>query len=101
MGSQGSRAYWRDHANELAEQFSAVFESDGGVFDTMGIGFSGSLAAHAILRRTAELLASINGATVQAGGGGADISTAMQAGVPGGTIVTEANRQFISPPRMP
>ena len=29
-------------------QFSAVFESDGGVFDTTGIGLSAPLAAHAI-----------------------------------------------------
>ena len=42
MGSQGSRQYWADHRSEL-DRFSAVFESDGGVFETSGIGLSASL----------------------------------------------------------
>ena len=96
MGSQGSRRYWSDHAGDLSD-FSAVFESDGGVFDTTGIGFSASLEAHAIVRRIGTLLAGIDGASVGPRGGGADISGAMRAGVPGGTIQTEANSVFTNP----
>jgi carboxypeptidase Q len=96
MGSQGSRRYWSDHAGDLSD-FSAVFESDGGVFDTKGIGLSASLAAHAIVRRVAEMLTGIDGSAVGARGGGADISGAMSAGVPGGTIQTKANNVFQSP----
>ena len=59
MGSQGSRRYWSDHAGDLSD-FSAVFESDGGVFDTTGIGFSGSEEAHTILRRISVMLTDVS-----------------------------------------
>ena len=96
MGSQGSRRYWSDHAGDLSD-FSAVFESDGGVFDTTGIGLSASLEAHAIVQRIAPMLAAVGGSAVSSRGGGADISGAMMAGVPGGTIQSPENDVYTNP----
>jgi carboxypeptidase Q len=92
-GIGGGRAYRERHAAQLERHVLAI-ESDGGVFEPVGFGFSGSDSARALLRQVVRLLAPIGADSLLAGGGGADIGPIMQAGVPGMSHVVDGTRYF-------
>ena len=60
-----------------------MMESDGGVFDPAGFGFSGSDGARRTVTAIADLLAPLGANRIEAAGGGADIGPSVQAaGIP-------------------
>jgi carboxypeptidase Q len=78
-GLRGALAYRDAHMAELANHV-LLLESDGGVFDPAGFGFSGPDTARPIVTAIAGLLRSIGADAVMATGGGADIEPASRAG---------------------
>jgi carboxypeptidase Q len=78
-GLRGGNAYRDQHAAELKNHV-ALLESDGGVFDPDGFGFTGPDDARAAVSAIAGLLKGLGASTVAASGGGADIGPAAEAG---------------------
>jgi carboxypeptidase Q len=78
-GLRGGNAYRDQHAAELKNHV-ALLESDGGVFDPDGFGFTGPDDARATVSAIAGLLKGLGASTVAASGGGADIGPAAEAG---------------------
>ena len=78
-GLRGGNGYRDAHAAELANHV-LMLESDGGVFDPAGFGFTGSDAARATVTTIASLLAPLGANRIGASGGGADIGPAAAAG---------------------
>jgi len=74
--------------------------SDGGVFQPIGFGFSGSDSARALLRQIVGLLKPVGADSLLVGGGGADIGPIMQKtaagepGVPGISHLVDGSRDF-------
>ncbi|MBL8141443.1 MAG: M20/M25/M40 family metallo-hydrolase [Acidobacteria bacterium] len=77
-GLRGGTAYRDQHAADLAKHV-AMLESDAGVFRPLGVGFSGSDQARAIIRQIATLLTGIDAHRVGPNGGGADIGPSVRA----------------------
>ena len=71
-----------------------AIESDAGVFQPTGFGFSGSDEAFEIVRQVGSLLHRIGAGTIRRGGGGADIGPLMREGVPGAGLQVEGTRYF-------
>ncbi|MEE9162194.1 MAG: M28 family metallopeptidase [Candidatus Neomarinimicrobiota bacterium] len=92
-GLRGGRAYRDANADHLEDHVLAM-ESDAGVFRPSGFGFSGSAAALDVVREIATLLEPIKADSISEGGGGADISPLMEAGVPGMGLAVEHSRYF-------
>lgn len=81
-GLRGGNGYRDQHKDELANHV-LLLESDGGVFDPAGFGFSGPDPARATVTAIASLLSGLGAGTVAAAGGGADIGpSAAAAGIP-------------------
>jgi carboxypeptidase Q len=87
-GDRGGEGYRDQHKAELANHV-LMMESDGGVFDPAGFGFTfdpaktgkpGSDAAQRTVEAIASLLASIGANRIAGGGGGTDIEPASTAG---------------------
>jgi len=77
-GLRGGNGYRDAHASELANHV-LLLESDGGVFDPAGFGFTGPETARPAIRAIAGLLKSIGADPVLASGGGADIGPSARA----------------------
>lgn len=92
-GLRGARAYRDTHLDEIADHVMAM-ESDAGVFDPMGFGFSGSDEAYRIVREIGTLLERIGSGAISAGGGGADIGPLIELGVPGMGLQVAGSRYF-------
>ena len=78
-GMRGGNAYRDQHMDELKNHV-LLMESDGGVFDPAGFGFTGPDAARAQVTAIAGLLKSLGADTIAASGGGADIGPSGTAG---------------------
>jgi carboxypeptidase Q len=78
-GDRGGEGYRDQHQAELANHV-VMLESDGGIFDPAGFGFTGPDSARATVTSIAGLLSSIGADKVTAGGGGTDIEPAATAG---------------------
>ncbi len=78
-GMRGGNAYRDMHRDELKDHV-LLMESDGGVFDPAGFGFTGPDAARAQVTAIASLLTSLGADSIAASGGGADIGPAGTAG---------------------
>jgi len=78
-GLRGGNGYRDAHAAELARHV-LLLESDGGVFDPSGFGFTGPDAARATVTTIASLLAPLGANRIGASGGGADIGPSATAG---------------------
>ena len=92
-GLAGARAYAAGHADELARHVLAL-ESDRGGFAPRGFDTDAERAGFERLAAMAALLEPIGAARVEAGGGGADISTLAPSGVPLVGLVPDAARYF-------
>lgn len=92
-GLRGGNAYRDQHVQELDRHVLAI-ESDGGVFQPAGFGFTGSDEAFEILRQVGSLLNRIDAGTITRGGGGADIGPIMREGVPGAGLQVDGSRYF-------
>jgi carboxypeptidase Q len=78
-GMRGGNAYRDQHMAELKDHV-LLMESDGGVFDPAGFGFTGPDAARAQVTAIGSLLKSLGADSIAASGGGADIGPAGTAG---------------------
>jgi carboxypeptidase Q len=93
-GLGGATAYATKYAAQAASHVFAL-ESDSGVFEPAGVGFSGSAKARGIVREIGSLLMPLGLADIVAGGGGADIGPIAQAGnVPMGAYLGNPGRYF-------
>ena len=92
-GLRGGNAYRDAHRDELDDHVLAM-ESDAGVFEPRGFGFSGSDEAYEIISNIGRLLHRIEAGTITEGGGGADIGPIMQLGVPGMGLTVDGSRYF-------
>jgi carboxypeptidase Q len=78
-GLRGGNAYRDAHQAELSKHIM-MMESDGGVFDPDGFGFSGPDDARAVVTAIGSLLKTLGASAIAAAGGGADIGPAAEAG---------------------
>jgi carboxypeptidase Q len=78
-GLRGGNAYRDAHQAELANHV-LLMESDGGVFDPAGFGFTGPDSARQTVTTIASLVASLGAGTILPSGGGADIEPSGRAG---------------------
>ncbi|XDV39834.1 hypothetical protein PO909_009017 [Leuciscus waleckii] len=74
--------------------FDLVMESDLGTFSPLGLQFTGSDKARAIMKEVMKLLAAINVTSLEEHGEGTDIDMWMKAGVPGASLHTADQRYF-------
>jgi len=94
FGLIGVQQYVNQHRNEL-DQFNAVFESDIGTFDPLGLDFSGSAKAGCIVQEVLKLLEPINATMFRAlPEVGSDIGFFIQKGVPGLSLNNKNSQYF-------
>ena len=93
-GLRARQRYAERHASTASDHVFAL-ESDLGVFAPAALGFSGSMAARAMIGQIGSLLEPLNFPEITAGGG-ADIGPIAQAGrVPTMAYVGDAARYFV------
>ena len=95
-GLRGANEYlrWVKEDEKSLNNHILAMESDAGVFDPIGFGFSGSDDAYKILSSIGELLKSADSGEVRKGGGGADIGPLMRNGVPGMGLNVDGSKYF-------
>lgn len=95
-GLRGALEYhrWVKEEERSLKDHVLAMESDAGVFDPIGFGFSGSEEAFRILSQVGTLLEPIESGKVTKGGGGADIGPLMRDGVPGMGLNVDGSRYF-------
>jgi carboxypeptidase Q len=90
-GLRGGNGYRDQHKAELKDHVM-MLESDGGVFDPAGFGFTGPDGARRTVTAIASLLASLGANKIEAGGGGADIGPSVTAaGIPSMSHLVSGN----------
>ena len=92
-GLRGANAY-RDRYRDHLDDHILAIESDSGVFDPLGFGFTGSDSALAVVREVGSLLDRVGAGEITRGGGGADIGPIMREGVPGMGLRVDGERYF-------
>jgi len=94
-GLRGATSY-RDMVmeNGTIDNHILAMESDAGVFEPQGFGFSGSDEAYALVKEIGKLLEPVGSDNITRGGGGADIGPIMREGVPGMGLVVDGSRYF-------
>ncbi len=92
-GLRGGRAYRDAHSDDLDDHVLAI-ETDSGVFDPIGFGFTGSDAAFDLVSAVGSLLERIEAGAIIRGGGGADIGPIMERGVPGMGLNVDGEKYF-------
>ncbi|HCT51610.1 MAG TPA: carboxypeptidase [Balneola sp.] len=95
-GLLGANEYlrWVQEDEKSLDNHILAMESDAGVFDPIGFGFSGSDDAYKILSEIGELLKPADSGEVRKGGGGADIGPLMRNGVPGMGLNVDGSKYF-------
>ena len=99
-GLRGATVY-RDSLGADLSNVQLAVESDSGVFEPTGFGYSGAPGGLELLKARVDplilpLLAEVEGLGrgITAGGGGADIGPMMRDGVPGMSVQTDNRRYF-------
>ncbi len=95
-GSKGGLEYhrWVKENEKSLDNHVLAIESDGGVFDPIGFGFTGSDKAYDMLTEIGSILEPIESGEVRKGGGGADIGPLMKDGVPGMGLIVDGEKYF-------
>ena len=95
-GLRGANHYaeWAEKVEKSIQNHLLAMESDAGVFDPIGFGFSGNDRAYDQLSEIAQQLVEIDAAELRKGGGGADIGPLMNKGVPGMGLNVDAEKYF-------
>jgi len=93
-GLIGVQEYVKQHEKDL-DNFKAVFESDIGTFQPLGLDFAGSFEAGCIVQEVLKLLAPINATMFRAQSDvGSDIGYFIEKGVPGFSLNTKNSQYF-------
>ena len=92
-GGKGSKAYRDTHRDELDKHMVAI-ESDGGVFQPIGFGFTGSQGGREIIEAISELLVSIKANKITTGGRAADVAPLNDEGVPVMSLKVDGTKYF-------
>ncbi|KAF7708631.1 carboxypeptidase Q-like isoform X2 [Silurus meridionalis] len=92
-GGVGALQYYNQHKTNISN-IDLVMESDMGTFAPVGLQFTGSDKARAIMKEVMKLLAPINVTSLEKHGEGTDINMWMQAGVPGASLHTADSKYF-------
>ncbi len=92
-GLAGANAYRDRYRADVAQHVLAI-ESDAGVFQPEGFGFTGSDAAFEIVQEIGKLLDTIGAGEITRGGGGADIGPLIKEGVPGMGLRVQGDLYF-------
>jgi carboxypeptidase Q len=92
-GLRGALAYRDAHLDEVRNHVLAI-ESDAGVFEPIGFGYSGSERGFGMVEEIGMLLEPIGAGRITRGGGGADIGPLMRLGVPGMGLQVQGSRYF-------
>ncbi len=95
-GLRGAEEYlrWVQEDEKSLEKHVLAMESDSGVFDPIGFGFSGSDAAYDVLVEIGKMLEKADSGKMRKGGGGADIGPLMRNGVPGMGLNVDGEKYF-------
>ncbi len=94
-GTRGGIAYRDAYRSEL-ENHILMLESDSGLFDASGFGFSGSPTARATVQQIASLLHGIKMHDVGPTGGGADIGPSVtEGGIPAMSLSADPEQYFL------
>ncbi|KAL4616910.1 carboxypeptidase Q isoform X2 [Arapaima gigas] len=93
QGGVGAAQYYQLHKVNISN-FDLVMESDMGTFRPLGIQFSGTQQARAIMREVMKLLQPINTTALEEHSEGTDINPWMEAGVPGASLHTKDRKYF-------
>lgn len=93
QGGVGASQYYQLHKVNISN-FSSVMESDSGTFTPLGIRFTGSDKARAIMKAVMQLLKPINVSSVEPYSEGTDINYWIQAGVPGISLNDDISKYF-------
>ncbi len=95
-GGAGGKAY-REWIGDALKNHVAAIEMDGGAEKPVGFGISAGANTQAMLSKLKDvgaLLNRVGASSIQPGGGGADISPLMRAGVPGLALRTVGTHYF-------
>jgi len=92
-GGRGNKNYRDEHFDELKDHILAI-ESDGGVFDPRGFGFTGSDESRDILTDISRLLLPIDANAIFNGGRAADIAPLNDEGVPVMSLKVDGSKYF-------
>mgnify|MGYP000850496863 FL=1 len=92
-GGRGNKNYRDEHFDELKDHILAI-ESDGGVFDPRGFGFTGSDESRDILTDISRLLLPIDANAIFKGGRAADIAPLNDEGVPVMSLKVDGSKYF-------
>ena len=92
-GGRGSEAYVQNYINELDNHIVAI-ESDNGVFDPKGFGFTGSKEARSVVREILKLLKPISAGMITEGGRAADVEPLNDKGVPVMSLKVDNSKYF-------
>jgi carboxypeptidase Q len=94
LGLIGVQEYVRQHRGEL-DNFNAVFESDIGTFEPLGLDFSGTAGAGCIVQEVLKLLKPINATQFRSlPEVGSDIGFFIEKGVPGLSLNNKNDKYF-------
>lgn len=94
LGGANEYKRWVEEEEQSLENHILGMESDAGVFDPIGFGFTGSDEAFEILKEIGTMLYPIDSGMVSRGGGGADIGPLMRAGMPGMGLRVDGEKYF-------
>ena len=92
-GGRGNKNYRDEHFDELKNHILAI-ESDGGVFNPRGFGFTGSDESRDILTDISRLLLPIDANAIFKGGRAADIAPLNDEGVPVMSLKVDGSKYF-------
>ena len=92
-GGRGSKSYMENYINELDKHIVAI-ESDNGVFDPEGFGFTGSKKARSVVSEISKLLNTIGAGKITDGGRAADIGPLNDRGVPVMSLKVDNSKYF-------
>ncbi|XP_077665048.1 carboxypeptidase Q isoform X2 [Eretmochelys imbricata] len=92
-GGVGAEQYYQLHKGNISN-FDIVMESDSGTFMPMGLAFTGSDKARAILKEIMQLLQPINVTNIYENGGETDTDYWVRNGVPGASLRDDISKYF-------
>jgi carboxypeptidase Q len=92
-GLRGGKNYRDTHKEELENHILAI-ESDNGVFNPRGFGFTGSKKARELVKQVTDLLKPINADTTFDNGEAADTGPLLEEGVPVMALKVDVSKYF-------